>query len=46
MLDGKTLKELVQRISDDAEVVHLFDNGFAWREDGVLKCYSFKELRK
>jgi hypothetical protein len=42
-MDGKTFKEFVSRIPDDAEVVHLWDGGYAWRKaGGTLHCFSFK----
>lgn len=41
-MNGKKLKELISRIPDDAEVVHLWNGGFAWRKDGGLHAYSFK----
>ena len=45
-MNGKKLKELISRIPDDAEVVHLWDGGFAWRgSDGKLTAYSFKPDR-
>lgn len=40
-MDGRKLKELISRIPDDAEVVHLWDGGFSWRCHGELKVYSF-----
>ena len=40
---SKKLKELVARIPDDADVVHLWNGGFAWRQGGgTLHAYSFK----
>ena len=42
VMNGKKLKELISRIPDDAEVVHLWNGGFAWRKDGGLHAYSFK----
>jgi hypothetical protein len=43
IMNGKKLKELISRIPDDAEVVHLWNGGFAWREGGGnLHAYSFK----
>lgn len=41
-MTGKKLKELMARIPDDAEVVHLWDGGFAWRQHGETHVYSFK----
>lgn len=42
-MTGKKFKELVARIPDDAEVVHLWNGGFAWRQGGgTLHAYSFK----
>ena len=42
-MNGKKLKELIARIPDDAEVVHLWNGGFSWRKDGgTLHAYSFK----
>jgi len=41
-MTGKKLKELMLRIPDDAEVVHLWDGGFSWRQDGDTHVYSFK----
>ena len=41
-MTGKKFKTLVALIPDDAEVVHLWDGGFAWRQgDGMLHAYSF-----
>ncbi len=43
IMTGKKFKELVARIPDDAEVVHLWNGGFAWRQGGgTLHAYSFK----
>lgn len=40
---GKKFKELVTKIPDDAEVVHLWNGGFAWRQGGgMLHVFSFK----
>lgn len=42
-MNGKKFKELVAMIPDDAEVVHLWNGGFAWRQGaGTLHAYSFK----
>lgn len=42
MMNGKKFKDIVSRIPDDAEVVHLWDGGLSWREDGgKLHGYSF-----
>lgn len=42
-MNGKKLKELISRIPDGAEVVHLWNGGFSWRQpDGKLHAYSFK----
>ncbi len=42
-MTGKKLKELIAKIPDDAEVVHLWDGGFAWRQGGgYTHAYSFK----
>ena len=42
-MNGKKFKELVVQIPDDAEVVHLWDKGFAWRKgSGKLHAFSFK----
>lgn len=42
-MNGKKLKELISRIPDGAEVVHLWNGGFSWREGGGnLHVYSFK----
>ena len=42
-MNGKKLKELISRIPDDAEVVHLWNGGCAWRVGGGnLHAYSFK----
>lgn len=42
-MTGKKLKELISRIPDDAEVIHLWNGGFAWRKDcSHLHAYSFK----
>lgn len=41
-MTGKKFKELVASIPDDAEMVHLWDGGYAWRKaGGVLHAYSF-----
>ena len=45
-MKGKKLKELISRIPDDADVVHLWDGGFSWRQvGGTLHAYSFKPDR-
>ena len=42
-MTGKKFKDLVSRIPDDAEVVHLWKGGFSWRPcRGTLHVYSFK----
>ena len=42
-MDGKKFKELVSKIPDDAEVVHLWDGGYGWRKAGSeLHAFSFK----
>lgn len=42
-MTGKKFKELVTRIPDDAEVVHLWNGGFAWRQGGgMFHVFSFK----
>lgn len=42
-MTGKKFKELVAMIPDDAEVTHLWNGGFSWRQGGgTLHAYSFK----
>ena len=42
-MNGKQLKHLIDCIPDDAEVVHLWDGGFAWRKaGGSIHAFSFK----
>lgn len=42
-MNGKKFKDLIARIPDDAEVVHLWNGGFSWRPlGGTLHVYSFK----
>ena len=41
-MTGKKFKDFVASIPDDAEVVHLWDGGFAWRKGaGNLHAFSF-----
>lgn len=39
---GKTLKQVIGRIPDDAVIVHLWDGGVSWRQSsGSTQVFSF-----
>ena len=41
-MDGRTLKQIIAaRVPDDAAIVHLWDGGIAWRQGGIVRCFSF-----